>query len=561
VPFGRSARGAQTGKPIERWPRPAIWAASLVALGVVTLLMLVFRGALDKAHVALGYLLMVLAGSAAGGRVLGFTLAGLAFLAFDVLFLPPYGTLVIANPLDWLVLIAFLITSVIAAQLLTRAQDRAEDARVRTAEVERLSVLGSETLNVVRAEDALGAIAEVIQSTLGVDQCDMYIRTALDREPRRVAHVGEEITRPASDLSVSSPASGQEGQRAGESLLAWVSSNGVAAAEQMDGTLHIPVGVMRETSQDGRDAESQTVPWGDFAGVRVLTVPLRVRTRTVGVLCIANQSGITLVPQQQLFLDALTYYAALGVERVRLAAEAEYVETMREADRVKNALLAAVSHDLRTPLTTIKALAHAVVEGGASAGDPRVRSIEEEADHLTAFVIDLLDLSRLQGGALQLHPAINTAEDLVGAALQRVVGVQGDHVIRIRQDRTAPMLLGHFDFVHALRALVNLLDNAVKYSGADHEIELSIGRDAEMLVFTVADRGPGVPDAERERIFEPFYRPPNVPPDVRGAGLGLAIARGLATAQGGTIRYEPRAEGGSLFHLMLPAADDMSPIR
>jgi two-component system sensor histidine kinase KdpD len=530
-----------------------IWAVSIVVLVGVTLAMLAFRGVLDKAHVALVYLLIVLTSSAAGGRVLGLTIAGLAFLAFDVLFLPPYGTLIIANPLDWLVLIVFLITSVIAAQLLARAQDRAEDARARTAEVERLSVLGSEALNAVRAEDALSAIAEVIRSTLGVDQCDVYIQKTLDREPVLVAHTGEEIIGAASAVSVSNNASGHKVQ----SLLAWVSTTGVAAAERMDGTLHVPASALHETSHNGSDAEIQAILWGDFEGVRVLAVPLRVQTRTVGVLRMASQAGITLIPQHQLFLDALTYYAALGVERVRLAKEAEHVETMREADRLKNALLAAVSHDLRTPLTTIKALAHAVADQGAASGDARVRSIEEEADHLTALVADLLDLSRLTGGALRMHPAVNTAEDLAGAALRRVAGVQARHPIHIQHDPDAPILLGYFDFVHALRALVNLLENAMKYSVAESVIELNIQRDGEMLVFTVADRGPGIPELERERIFEPFYRPPGVPPDIRGAGLGLAIARGLAAAQGGTLCYEARAGGGSLFHLTLPATGDV----
>ncbi len=530
-----------------------IWVASIVVLGGVTLIMLAFRGVLDKAHVALVYLLIVLISSAAGGRVLGLTLAGLSFLAFDVLFLPPYGTLIIANPLDWLVLIVFLITSIIAAHLLARAQDRTEDARARTAEVERLSVLGSEALNAVRAEDALSAIAEVVRSTLGVNQCDVYIRHTLDREPVLVAHTGTEIVGAASAISVSHNAPGHEIQ----SLLGWVSAAGVAAAERMDGTLHVPVGTEREISHDGSDVEAQAILWGDFEGVRVLAVPLRVRGRTVGVLRMASQTGITPILQHQRFLDALTYYAALGVERVRLAAEAERVETMREADRLKDALLAAVSHDLRTPLTTIKALAHAVAEQGAASGDARVRSIEEEADHLTALVADLLDLSRLTGGGLRMHPAVNTAEDLVGAAIRRVTGVRGRHPIHIQHDPDAPMLLGYFDFVHALRALVNLLENAIKYSVAESVIELSIHRDGETLVFTVADRGPGVPELERERIFEPFYRPPGVPPDIRGAGLGLAIARGLAMAQGGALRYEARVGGGSLFHLILPATGDV----
>ena len=154
--------------------RPSFtWFASLVLLAAATAGLLALRADLDKAHVALVYLLIVLAGSAAGGRTLGLTLAGLAFLAFDFLFLPPYHTLIIANALDWLVLIAFLATSVVAAELLARSERRAHDARERTAEVQRLAALGAETLNAGRPEDALAAIASVIRTTLGVERCEI----------------------------------------------------------------------------------------------------------------------------------------------------------------------------------------------------------------------------------------------------------------------------------------------------------------------------------------------------------------------------------------------------
>ena len=196
-----------------------------------------------------------------------------------------------------------------------------------------------------------------------------------------------------------------------------------------------------------------------------------------------------------------------------------------------------------------------VTEEGASPQDARVRSIEEEADRLAAFVADLLDLSRLTGSALRLNVTVNTAEELIGAAIQRTAGVVGTHPIHVVHAPDDPILLGAFDFVHALRALVNLIENAAKYSPPESPIEIAAHRDGGMLLVTVADRGPGVPEMERERIFEPFYRPAGLPPDVRGAGLGLAIARGLAEAQGGTVRYEAREGGGSVFHLVLPGAE------
>jgi two-component system, OmpR family, sensor histidine kinase KdpD len=260
---------------------------------------------------------------------------------------------------------------------------------------------------------------------------------------------------------------------------------------------------------------------------------------------------LRLDPERWRFVDALSYYAALALERVRLVTEAEHAEALREADRLKDALLASVSHDLRTPLTTIKALAHDI----RSDGDERAVTIEEEADRLNRFVADLLDLSRLAGGALAVAPEINAAEDLVGAALQRASGALGGRGVAVSLDPAEPLLLGRFDFVHALRVLVNLLENAHKYSPPGTAVEVAARRVGDGLELAVADRGPGVPPAERERIFEPFYRPAGSSPDVGGAGLGLSIARRLAEAQGGTLRYEAREGGGSRFVLRVPAAD------
>ena len=510
-----------------RASRALVWGASLAALAAATALMLAFRADLDKAHFALVYLLIVLGGSAAGGRALGLTIAGLAFLAFDYLFLPPYYTLIIANPLDWFVLVTFLVSSVIAAQLLIRAQERAAEARRRTEEVERLAELGAETLNAGSAEDSLAAIAGVIRATLGVERCEVYAREDAAAGLRPVARAG---------------GNGNGGAVGATSLIAWVAEHGAPATESMDGTARV-------------SAEAGAPSRPDLAGARVLVTPLRVRDRTVGVLRVESAHGIELAPGQREFLNALEYYAALGVERLRLTAEAEHSAALREADRLKSALLAAVSHDLRTPLTTIKALAHGIGAAGAAPGDARAGSIEEEADRLARVVGDLLELSKLTSGALRFQLELNTADDLLGAVLQRVAGIAGGRELRVAAEPEGALLVGRFDLVHALRALGNLVENAVKYTPRGSTIEISARRDGAMLVFAVADRGPGVPDAERERIFDPFYRPPNVPPDVGGTGLGLTIARGLAQAQGGDVTYRPRAGGGSIFELRLPALE------
>lgn len=372
---GRLGRGFS-----GRLGRPGSWLFWLATLIAVTAALVSVRGELDQAHVTLIYMLVVLGGSASGGRALGFTLACACFLLIDYFLQTPYDTLSVDKPLDWLVLVAFLVTATVATQLLGRANAEAAAARRRAEEIDRLSS-----------------------------------------------------------------------------------------------------------------------------------------------------------------------------ERVLLIAEAEHAEALREADRLKDALLASVSHDLRTPLTTIKALAHDL----ASGGDEQAAVIEQQADRLNHMVADLLELSRLNAGGVPVHAEINAAEDLVGAAIQQVTGALGERELRTALALPEPMPVGRFDFVHSLRILVNLIENALKYSPAGEPIDISMGGEGDQMVIAVADRGPGVPPAERERIFDPFYRPAGAAPDgVRagGAGLGLAIARRLALAQGGTLAYEDRPGGGSVFVLRLPAA-------
>lgn len=357
--------------------RLALWIGWLVALVVATVVMISARAQIEQAHVVLIYLLIVLGASVTGGRPLGFTLAALAFGAIDYWFQLPYNEIAVAKPLDWLVLIAFLVTAVVTTQLLARAHARQAEARARAAEV------------------------------------------------------------------------------------------------------------------------------------------------------------------------------------ARLAREVEHAEALRESARFKDTLLASVSHDFRTPLTTVKALAEELMRAApgdaAALVEPVAAGIAEQADRLMQLVDNVLDLSRIRGGALPVRPEFNTAEDLVGAAVRNAKGVLADHPLEYNIDWEAPALTGYFDFGHALRALSNLLANAAKYSAPTSPIIIEVRRVDRWLAIAVGDRGRGVATGERERIFEAFYRPPDIAPDSGGAGLGLAIARQLATAQGGTVRYEARPGGGSMFVLQLPA--------
>ena len=500
-----------------------VWFAVLLAVGGG---MLAFRTRLDKAHVALAFLLVVLWGSSVGGRALGVSLAALAFVSFNWFFLKPYNTLVISDPLDWIVLIAFLFTGVTAAQLLERQRNQARLAEQRAEEIDRIATLGAENLNAPRAEDALDAIAAVIRDAMGTDRCEIFLRD--DRTGLRLAGRSADEAGPDPDTG----------------LLSYTIDHAEVAAERDDGTVTL-IGNAVHARGTGQIANTP------LADLRALGIPLSVRTRIVGALRVSSRASFSLSDDQRRVLGALSYYAALGAERVRLAEAEEQTESLRRADQLKDALLATVSHDLRTPLTAIKGIANEVWRGG----DPeRAYIIEEEADRLTALVDDLLEMSQLNAGSMRLNVALNTVDDVVGAALERVEAAHGGGRIHVDIASDGEILVGAFDFAHTVRALMNLLENAIKYSPPAAPVWLRAWRDGDRMLFTVDDEGRGVDAADREQIFEPFYRARAIADGTRGTGLGLAIARQLAEAQRGTLTYAPREGGGSRFTLSLPAA-------
>jgi two-component system sensor histidine kinase KdpD len=522
---GRVAEQSRDGRLTDRpWLE---WVAWFALLAIVTAFLVSVRPHLNATYITLGYLLVVQGGSARRGRPLGLALAAVAFVSFDYFFLPPFGTLTLQDPLNWFVLLAFLATAVLSAQLLYRAQAEAADARQRADEIDRLASLGAETLSTARAEDALVAIASVIRTSLALDVCGVYAADPDSHEVRLAAQSSE---------------SGGA-QPIDEKLVEWSAreGGGRGAAEFVDGTSTGDASVDLIVHHDGVHPP-----------VRAFIRPLQARGRTVGVLRIARNEGLSASGAQIRVLDALSYYAALGLERVRLVADAERAQLLQEAHRAKDAVLASVSHDLRTPLTTIKGLAHEIAAGG----DDRADVIEEEADRLTRFVAQMLDLSRIATGVAAPNIQPNEAEDLLGAAAQQVSGRLNGRELRVTTDTSEALLFGSFDFSETLRAIVNLIDNAAKYSPPGTPIDLSATLEGSWLVFAVADRGPGIPRAERERIFDAFYRRPGPragAPDVGGAGLGLSIARGIAVAQRGGLDFEERPGGGSIFRFRVPA--------
>jgi two-component system, OmpR family, sensor histidine kinase KdpD len=505
--------------PARPWIALGLW---LLALAVLTAVLAGFREDVDEASKALTYLMVVLVASARNGRFVGLTVAVTSFLAFNFFLLSPYYTLTLENPLDWSVLIALLLTGGVAAELFHRTQRAREAAESRAREIDRLSAIGAESLAGASAMDAVAAVARVIRTELDIHSVQV-VMVGAEEAPRVLARSPE-----------------ADGEAPDPELVRYAVREGRAVASGRDGTSHVlPVGSgMTDILEGGRrDA--------------AVLLPLRVRDHVLGVIRLADPEGLHVDQTRAAFVDTLLYYAALAVERVRLEAEAEHVEALRKADRLKDALLASVSHDLRTPLTSIRATAAEIrAEGIESAA-----IIEEEADRLNRFVTDLLDLSRIRAGAVALDVEINAAEDLIGAALLEVRGLAGADRIDVRLPVDEIVPVGRFDFVHALRALVNLIENALRYTPAGASVRIALVLEPETLLFEVHDSGPGIPAEVRERVFEPFFRGPQPVARAGGTGLGLAIARSLAEAQGGGVDFRPGERGGSVFTLRLPRAE------
>jgi two-component system sensor histidine kinase KdpD len=262
-------------------------------------------------------------------------------------------------------------------------------------------------------------------------------------------------------------------------------------------------------------------------------------------------------PEQEHLLETFVSQVAVAVDRTLLADEAQAAQVRAEAERVRNALLSAVSHDLRTPLTAITGAASAVLEGETRLDDVTrhelLESIRDEAERLNRLVNNLLDVTRLESGSLQLRREWIPVEELVGVALARLAKPLGDRKVTTRLPEDLPPVL--VDGLLIEQVLINLLENATKHTPAGQPIDIEAHRVADSIVVDVADRGPGLPTGEEQRIFDKFFGVGTG----GGAGLGLTICRAIVEAHGGRIRGDNRQGGGAVFRFSLPAGEPPRP--
>jgi two-component system sensor histidine kinase KdpD len=282
-------------------------------------------------------------------------------------------------------------------------------------------------------------------------------------------------------------------------------------------------------------------------------LPLVTARGVVGVLgAKPTDTNRHLSMEQLRLMEAFANQAALAIERVQLADQARQAQLLKATEELQSALLNSISHDLRTPLVSITGALSSLQEDGSMDESTRQNLLDtacEEADRLNRLVGNLLDMTRIEAGAIQVKRETSDVLDIIGTALETIKDQLGDHPVKVDVPDDLPLV--PMDFVLMERVLVNVLDNAVKYSPAQEPIEIQARLIEGDLQINILDRGPGIPTRDLERIFDKFYRVQH-PGNVRGTGLGLSICKGIVEAHGGSIEAKNRAGGGTIITIVLP---------
>ncbi|MGQ0548466.1 MAG: DUF4118 domain-containing protein [Armatimonadota bacterium] len=478
-------------------PYLAISASCLV----VTVGMVAVRSSLSLATVALVYLLLVFLSAVWLGRGPSLTASLLSFLASNYFFTVPYGTFRVASTQDIISLFIFLFVAETTSRLVARLREREAEARGKAWEASTLYALTHDMNASTRPEEILKDLAPRIVGLVGVGTCSIYVPDEAGRLR----------------LYTSAPGSAAEKAEA----VAGTAMRAFIAAQPVD---------------DKTD----------------LFLPLTVGDKVVGVLHVTSPRGEVRIPEAtRRLLRTFAGQTAGLIERLRLQQEASEAEVLRKTDELKSALLSAVSHDLRTPLASIRIAATGLLQNHLRSDEDARREllemIDTEAARLARLVNNLLDLSRIEAGVLKPDKEWRDLEEVVARAVDHVHDRLRAH--RVDVDIPAELPLVPLDFTEIEDVLVNLLDNAVRHSPEGTTIRISAAQRDREVVVQMENEGPPIPLDAAGQIFDRFYR---VQRDRRGLGLGLAICKGLVEAHGGRIWVERPGEPGARFAFTLP---------
>lgn len=485
-------------------PIPVLRASGYVqaalACAVTTLLTLPLRDVVDAANIVMIYLLVValVAVRLGSGPAVLAAFGGVGL--FDFFFVPPHFSMAVADAQYLITFAVMLAVALVIGQLAARLREKAVLAARREEEMGALYDMASELSGAIAADQVSDIVRGFLSRRLGVEAV-LYL------------------------------------PRADDSLVAIPAPQGAERCQDHVRAVHEQGRPMLLAAQE--------------SGYRpALALPLASPLRTRGVLLVFGEHAEQVcASERRPLLDAVASLTAIVVERLHYGEVLQEVTLRMESERLRSALLSAVSHDLRTPLTVLVGMADALTLARPPLPDAARESaaaIRDQALRLSELVHKLLDMARLQTGRIVLHKEWQPLEEVVGSSLQAMAGVLGGREVRVELASGLPPL--EFDAVLLERVFCNLLENAAKYA-PQGAIVISAQVAGDEIEVAVADRGPGLPAQLRESVFDPFARGKQ---SGAGVGLGLAICRAIVEVHGGRIRAESSAEGGTRMVFTLP---------
>jgi two-component system sensor histidine kinase KdpD len=482
-----------------------LWSLFLVS--VATGIGALFGGRIEATNLVMVYLLAVVIAAIYLGRGPAIFASLLGVLTFDFLFVHPFYTFVVSDTEYIITFIGLFLVGIVISQLAARASEQAEAARQREAETAELYDLSRDLAASVEIEALLHALQKHLEQNFG--------RTVAVLLPEAdhlvIKNFSENLNLDDEELAVAD----------------WVYRHAEAA---------------------GRN--TNTLP---AAQLRYL--PLKTSSGVVGVLGVGKPETAErdLTPAQRRLMEAFANQGAQAIERAQLEQQNRQIVLLQSAEKLQNALLNSISHDLRTPLVAITGALSALDENYMEMNEPARNTLIEnargEADRLNRLVGNLLNMTRIESGAIKLHLEPGDVQDLIGTALEQLGKRVEQHQIKVNVPANFPLV--PMDFILMVQVFVNLLENAVKYSPKDSLIEISAALNDSTARLNILDRGAGIPTDDLFRVFDKFYRVQR-PESVSGTGLGLSISKGIVEAHGGQIRAINREGGGTILEVELP---------
>jgi two-component system, OmpR family, sensor histidine kinase KdpD len=467
----------------------------LSALAALAIVFTRFTPASNAATVAMGFLVVVLLVAATSRLWVAVTTSLVAVFVFNFFFLPPVGTLTIADPQNWVALLALLVVSLVASNLSAVARARTHESDMRRDELARLFDLSRDILLITESQAANASLAAFIARRFDLDYAAICVPQGFE----------------------------------------WLVFDAGAQRLAPD---------PRELAAAFRHVQEGSSPAPSASQVRF--VPLRFGSKPIGLLAAAGR------PIERGTLDAVAGLAAIAIERAQFLDDRKAADVARQSEALKSALLASLGHDLRTPLTAIRVAAANLQASWPDEHERREQSdlILTEVDRLTRLFQNILEMARIDAGAITQEMRWVSPLEIIEAARSSVeptlrgravaVSTDGERLVRVDPRLTAA-------------ALAQLLENAARYSPSGSPVGVRAAVDDDGLTIAVRDGGPGIPEADLPHVFERFYRGANVKDRRSGTGMGLAIAKGLLGVERGRIAAENCPDGGVQFTIIVPA--------